>query len=608
MKAGDIKKTKRELDLLLIHCDLFYGQCFPDVNLGLQYIATYLKKNGFRVSILGNRDFYIKTPLELEWVIVKKKPRIIGFYTISDNIELVVDTAGIIRELNPDAYIIAGGPLATGIGKDFLEEFKVFDALITGEGEYPCLNLCNYFVHKKGGLGQIPGLIFREENRIVSGPPAKLIENLDTLPFPDLKYTLDQTKFQIVSGRGCPYKCAFCFQAGHGLKFRFRSAENVLEEVIHNLNHTPAVGFDFCDDAFIVDLKRCEKIAEGLQEYRQKTGRDFIFFCQGRANVVDKNRKLIKKLIDAGMVKMQIGIETGAPEILKIYNKQLDISQVRNTVEIFTGLGRATLAGGFILGGPAESYETFEKSVELARELIQAGPGIFEVSSGFLGAYPGTEIAENPGKFSLKLIEPDFSKGHSLEDVQFETPFLNRNQLRQIKIQFQNECLRAMESVLGKIPERLVKLHFKWAEKYGLYTEWYSRFFQNMAPLQNYFNYLDMKPCRKMEDIDDRGLLDVYPTRTVLGRNYDAEGNIILPYSTHKVILTDPIEKKAYELSSGKLRTREIIQRLQREYKEDLDVGHLLTNFLKPFYKKLERSYHIIFNNYTHSLKREENK
>lgn len=600
MKAGDyinsLKKRSAEekVDLLLFHCDVFYEMEFSNVNVGLLYIATYLEKQNFKVQVMGAYDIYNLSHSQFRHMIRKRDPDVVGFYSISDNYEIFLDVAEKVQKWIPDALIVAGGPLASALEEEMLN-YPFIDAVITGEGEYAMEHLCKAVCRGEGEVSETPGIILKQDKKIVRGLENSPIEDLDSLPFPDKKYFQRQQVFQVVSGRGCPYKCTFCFQAGHGLKFRFRSAENVVEEITRQLDTETKIGFDFIDDAFIMNPDRCLKIADELIKYKRRTRRDFIFFCQGRANILDKRPDLIRALSSAGLARIQIGIESGDPKVLKAYNKKITIDQVRRVVDEVRKDEALILVGGFIIGGPFESKKTFKNTLDLAVELIESAPGAFETSAGFLGAYPGTEIAENPKRFGLKMIEEDFSKGFSLTDVQFETEHLNRQQIREMMNEFEMETYRAMSRNLHRIPPKLLSLHYLWGRRFRMYSRWYSLFLERLGAVRDYFKFLESPRFETLGRIPRDQLKEWFPTRSWEKRTYLPDGTLSLPPSVVDITLEDPKKILAYELSCGKLKIGQIAQRLKEKEMPGMDESEILENFLLPFYREMESSYHMVF-------------
>ena len=600
MRAGEVvqglskHREKEIIDVLLIYCDLFYQIEYTNINMGLIYIATALKKAGFRVEVLSFRDLFGQYLRKLRWGIAKKSPSIVGFYTMSDNIELVENLSAKIKSWIPSVKIVVGGPLASALGEKMLEN-ENFDMVVTGEGEHAMEIIARAICRGEGRVEDAPGVILKLGGKIIRGKDQCPIKDLDSLPFPDKEYFKGQQVFHVVSGRGCPYKCSFCFQAGHGLNFRLRSADNVLKEVIDNLNSGSFVSFEIVDDAFIIDRERCLKFARGLTEYRRKTGRKFVFFCQGRVNVLDKYPEMIKELAGAGLARIQLGIESGDEDVLKAYRKEIDLSQVRRVVECIAETRSMVAAGGFILGGPFETLRTFQKTVALASDLIDAAPGAFEASAGFLGAYPGTEIAENPKKFGLKMVEPDFVKGFSLSDVQFVTDNLDLSEVRALKKAFDAVTLSAMKKNLHRIPRELLRKHFVWAKRHGVFSLWYSRFLSTCRTLIDYFKYIESPLFMTFDKLPLENIREIYPMRVVENREYLRDGSLVLMPSVKEIILTDPNEILAYELCSGKLTIAQVADRIKAERMPDADFDEIYSNLLSPLFSRLEETYHIIF-------------
>ena len=600
MKAGDFlkkikeKKHQDKLDVLLIHCDLFYEMEFSSGSMGMVYIATNLVNEGYKTDIIGTPQLYNWSLNKTGREIKRKNPSIIGFYTISDNFEQVLDFAEKIKTWLPNTKIIAGGPLAAALEDEMLSH-KCFDMVCVGEGEHLMVKLCDVLIKNKGNIKDIEGLIYRENDKIIKTRPANPIENLDSLPFPHEKFFKGQQVFQVVSGRGCPYKCTFCFQAGHGLTFRFRSAENVTKEITGLLDRYPFVGFDFIDDAFIMNPQRCREIAESLKEYREKTRRDFIFFCQGRVNIIDKHPDLIPLLVDAGLAKMQLGIESGDPEVLKLYKKGITLDQVRRTVKTIYETQSLIAVGGFILGGPFENEKTFIGTLDLALELIEEAPGVFESSAGFLGAYPGTEIAGNPEKFGLNVLERDFIKGFSLSDVQMTTQYLDVNQIRDLKRRFQAKTFEAMSKNIHRIPRKLLAKHYRWAERYKIYSSWYLYFLAQLNCVKNYFKFLESPRFKSFRQVHPDDLMRWKPMRIVESRDYTPDGSLILPASIQSGILKTPEEILAYELCSGKLTVKEAVKRFCEDRNIKGNENEVFENIFIPLFNQLDNTYRIVF-------------
>lgn len=600
MKAGDLAKNRRirrpsRVDTVLMHVDSFYNNIYSYYNMGLLYIASYLNKQGQSVICLGIDDLIQMPYKEIEDFFRYYRPAVIGFYTVTDNIEQVKHFASQVKLWSPRSITIAGGPLATSIREKILDH-PYIDMCAVGEGEYLMKKLVDYAVKGEGSLDEIPGLIYKEKGRVIVNPPALPIDDLDSLPLPDHELTGSHKNFHVVSGRGCPYNCVFCFQGVHGLKYRYRSAQNVVDEIIENLEKFNSRAFDIIDDTFISNPSRVIEIAKKLSQYRKDKNRDFRFFCQGRVDIMDKHPEMMEALKEAGCCRIQVGIESGDPDTLKIYNKRINTEQIKRVVKQGAKLGGMVIVGNFILGGPFENPQTFQASLDLAKELAATAPGAFEVGTAFMGPYPGTMIAKHPEKFGLKIVDDRFVKGLSLSDCHFTSEAFDVNGIRMLGERFKQEMTRHMKKQIPKIPAELLRDHFLWADRFSIATQWYLSFLKKIDALRDYFGYLQSPRFSRLKDIPVSELYQWFPQRTIEKRSYSPDGTkIILPETTKKLQLKKPEEILLYELSSGKLNIYQVSLEFIRETSCELPPEHIIHKIMLPFYEKLEKTYHILF-------------
>ena len=600
MNSQETKNRKRRqrsrgIDVMLIHVDSFYNTMFSYYNMGLLYIATYLKEQGFDVKCMGINDLFYLSHQQISSVFRNIKPAIVGFYTLSDNIYQVQNFAAEIKKWSPRTNIVVGGPLATSVGKDILKHYAI-DMCIIGEGEFPMKMLADFVIYGEGSLKDIPGLIYSYRGEVQANPVAPPIKDLDVLPFPDHDMAGTSRTFHVVSGRGCPYNCIFCFQGVHGLKYRYRSADNIVEEIKVNLQKYNSRAFDIIDDTFISNPKRVEEVAGKLIEMRNETGFDFRFFCQGRVDIMDKHPEMMKKLKRAGLCRVQVGIESGHPDVLKTYRKKITPDQIKRVVKQAADLGGMVVVGNFILGAPHENEETFQATCELAKELIEIAPGAFEAGAAFLGPYPGTDIAENIEEYGLKVHDDQFKKGLTLSDCHLTTENFDVNGIRQLYPRFRKVVTDTMRENLHRIPGKLLQAHFDWAANYWILTTWYQAYLKKREVLDAYFMYLRSPRFRKLDEIPPSDILNWIPQRVMENRQYSEDGSkLILPETTIQEELEKPEEILVYELSAGKLKLGQVIEEYTRETKTEMSHREVLDTVFIPVYRKLEDLYQVVF-------------
>jgi anaerobic magnesium-protoporphyrin IX monomethyl ester cyclase len=594
------EKSLRKVEVVLIELNSFDELTNYAFNMGLLYIATLLKQHNFKVKCLGVMDIFYTPAAELETWFKQAQPVLAGFYTISDNIFQVKAMAARLKQWLPKIIIAAGGPLATVEGEKMLQNTP-FDIIGLGEGEAIMLQLAQYYIRGEGSLEEIEGIIYKRQAQasvsnqqsavtMVRNPGFGWVKDLDALPFPDFDLVNYKKHFYLVSGRGCPYNCAFCFQGVHGKQYRYRSPQSVVQEVIFNLNKYGFKTFNFIDDTFIANPKRAKEIAAALQAYREQ-GHNFIFFCEGRIDILARNPELLSSLKQAGLARLQVGIESGSQRVLDLYNKHLTLKDIEKVVRQVQALKGISMHSNFILGGP-ETKEEFQASLDLAKNLLRLAPGWFECTPVFLCPYPATQIALNPEKFGIEILDPYFLTGTTVRTIFHRTQSAEPIDLYRWDKEFNQEVKAAMLELAPQLPFATVAQHFKWAS-YGMYSYWYQLIFPYAPILKDYFSYRLSPNFKRLEAIPLEDLNNWYPLRILKIKEYDKQGRLVLSGFYHNLYLCDPLELYIYDLSSGKLTLKEIIELVQDKTGGEIET--ILKELLLPFYHKLEDHYQIIF-------------
>ncbi len=135
------------------------------------------------------------------------------------------------------AIIIDNGLQVTALTPDAVGK----DIVIRGEGEQTIVYLIGY-LEGKTNIEAIDGVSYLGNGKIIHNKDRSLIKNLDEIPFPAWEFfsighfesvfrSLSSFSLPIVSSRGCPGKCTFCYKGIFGNRFRVRSAENIIREI-----------------------------------------------------------------------------------------------------------------------------------------------------------------------------------------------------------------------------------------------------------------------------------------------------------------------------------------------------------------------------------------
>ncbi len=392
--------------------------------LGLGYLAAVLEYEGHQVRIF---DFSLSpnTPLEEDvQQVCTFDPEMIGITAMTSVYHSAVQTATLLK-----AYlgrpVVIGGPHATMYPKRVLAESPVVDCVVRGEGEETIRQLARALDGTGSNLGAIDGLTYRKRSDIVSNPDRPLICDLDSLPFParhlfDLKrYGLrtpgGQPMVTVMSSRGCPYNCSYCFKGIVGRTYRQRSPGNIIAELRQVIDQYDICNFYFIDDLFTIDLRRLNALTEQLVAARL----DIRWQCLGRVDRVDA--EVLRKMYAAGCRRIHYGIESGNQQILDGVGKGIKLEQVRQAVR-WTQEAGIEVKGYFMLGLPGDTEETLQQTIDLATEL-DLNETMFSLTTPFPGTRLWDELVKKkPGTEYNQDFARAYYYGNPDEEV---TPFLN---------------------------------------------------------------------------------------------------------------------------------------------------------------------------------------
>lgn len=378
-----------------------YGKISKDMPvkhlpLGLLYIAAVLLKHKKQVQLV-DADAMSMELEALSEVVKDYSPDIVGITSSTQGFQYALKTAWMIKDLS-NAVVVIGGPHASPLADQILKEYKPFDVVVRGEGEFSMLGLC-----REVPLDQISGISYRRDGRVIHNNPRARITNLDALPLPaydlvDLSL-YDHPAYKIyikriapiISGRGCPYECTFCAsKVIFGTRVIYRSVNNVIEQIKCLISEKGITGINFVDDTFSLNKTRLLGFCEELKKLKIR------WICNIRVDTVDL--ELLKRMQDSGCCLIQIGVESADQYVLNLMKKRVSVKQIRKVFEWANKIKLDTLAT-FIIGMPGDTEETINKTIRFVCEINPTYPQFFN-----LVPYPGTEIYDYAKENNLLLF------------------------------------------------------------------------------------------------------------------------------------------------------------------------------------------------------------
>lgn len=593
MIKSDANISSTKMDALLIqlsanpYFDMISSFCVGQ--LGLYYLAEYADKAGYNVKVKYYNSFDNVSEL-LPVLINKSGCRIVGFYVDSENIWAIRALTPLLKKACPNLYIILGGPQVTGDPSATLKLIPHVSCGIIGEGELPFLKLLQSKLLNEDTLGTIESVIyFDTDNVLKRTKPQQQKTNIDDYGFPKReKYCLDPDRVtfsQLISGRGCMGKCAFCFEGGQQhSSFRVRNINSCLDEIDYLVETFGVKYINFVDDTFILNRKRTEEFCNKMiEKYEGK----IKWYCEARADILSKNIDLLPLLKRAGLVKIQLGGESGCQEILDVYNKGVTLEEIEFVTKKIAEIGITYMYINFIIGGAFETESTFNKTLNFAKKLMRLAPGHVEVDSSVFTPTPGSPMSNRPEAFGLKIIDKRILRGNSCSFVFAETEELNQYKIWYLRNKFKNEINHEYSVLVNTISQKQLNEIFSLYINYNVETPWSAKV-RSKANYKNYFEPIARGGFCSFCDLSKDDIYNAIPFRTT---HLSSDGVAFYRISRYgENIKNSDLENALITLSAGKLTFNEILNIIKSsnlsDTEEILNVYHHFDDDLSVIWKK----------------------
>ncbi len=377
------------------------------VPLALLHVASPLLREGFMVRILDMRiddfrNYKVGNPL------------FVGISSIHDSqIPYGIEFAKKVRAESPRSSVVWGGVHPSLLPEQTLASQYV-DIVVRGEGESTVSELASKLRNGESVDG-VAGLTYKSDGQIKSTPDAPLID-LNSVPI-DLPYELlpldkyppfKAGRFHILTSRGCPHGCSYCYNAVFNKRrWRAKSAKRVLDEIEYILNRFPNVKFiDPVDDNFFVDRKRVEDICNGMVirgiNVKWRADCRFDYLCK-------YDREFVALLQRAGCVELDFGGESGSERLQFMVGKDVTPDQMLKSVaNLKEWAPDIEPYVSWMSGFPTETEEDLKKTFDLMDEMNKTNP-----KTQHFGVFTYTPLSPNA---LTNLLGLDFKPPQSLEE------------------------------------------------------------------------------------------------------------------------------------------------------------------------------------------------
>ncbi|MBF0320265.1 MAG: B12-binding domain-containing radical SAM protein [Nitrospirae bacterium] len=420
---------------------------YPDITtFGLRTISAYLKSHGHQTQMLMlpdpygddivfGKDRYEPHTMD-EMVEICRGSGLIGITLMTNFYDCAVQITKKLKSSLPNVPVIWGGIHPTIRPEECLE---FADMVCVGDGEEAMLDVANNIAAGRD-CSTVGNIWSKKSNDDIAKNPVRPLSagGLDIYPMPDYSFTqgvanpftrgvansfaghyalynghiepltneltkkfleagtvsayLGKIGYQTMTGRGCPHKCTYCINdtiknlySGKGY-LRWRTTAHVINELLWVKEHMPYVGFIWIsDDAFFA--RGLKSIEEFCMEYKEKI--NLPFTCL--ASPLTLTEEKMELLVDAGLVYLQMGVESASARIQDIFNRKTMSNDIMmKAIRIINKYKDKMYPPSydFILDVP---YETEEDKIESLR-FISGIPKPFRLQPFSLVLYPETKL------------------------------------------------------------------------------------------------------------------------------------------------------------------------------------------------------------------------
>ncbi len=436
--------------------------------LGIAYIASVLKQNALDVRII---DCYIEgfsnrikidsqlmrigmSDDDISEIIAEGRYDLVGIsIQFSCQLYSAIHVHTLIKGINKKIITVAGGNHVSATPHS--TSMKAFNYVIVGEGEYRLLNLIKA-INSENIKAKIPHIISTSEivpNRRPR-PRHDFIEDLDSIPFP-LYSSLPLRKYwrthgnirriNMIATRGCPYNCVFCsIKTIMGKSVRYRSVENVLEEIVFLKQEFDIEQVYFEDDNLTLKMKWAKELFNRI--IKEGLGLEIYLRNGIRADKVDL--ELLTLMQRAGVQRVWFAPESGSQKTLdNIIKKKMKLEDCDKAIHMAKSVG-LDVTCFLVIGFPEETIDDVKQTIKYGHKLRKLGCDSIWISC--VVPYPGTELYDSCVKKGIlpngkvdyqsmstmdSIIFNEHFSSHEIKEIRDRAMIeLNRKNLRDILI------------------------------------------------------------------------------------------------------------------------------------------------------------------------------
>jgi radical SAM superfamily enzyme YgiQ (UPF0313 family) len=366
-------------------------------SLALGYLRAYAQSDSRLSGRVAFETLDLDTDVDPWWVawrVLGLEPDVLAVSVTCWNARAVYEVCRIVASVRPECAIVLGGPEVGPAAGEVLAAHPEVGVIVRGEGE---LTFADLLAELSGGgkAWRVDGITLRRNGEITATPDRALVANLDDLPSPYLSGVLTPVDggAYLETYRGCPHRCAYCFEGkGYG-RIRSFSDERIAAEIDFVATAPGVSTFSFIDPVFNLTGDRLRMLAERMAPHVARGVR--LHTIEVDIERVDAEAAAV--LRSAGVASVETGPQTIGAGALEACHRPFDAERFVAGVTALRETG-ISCECDLIVGLPGDDAYDFLAGL---RFVLALDPG--KIQSSTLHVLPGTELWERAAELGLEF-------------------------------------------------------------------------------------------------------------------------------------------------------------------------------------------------------------
>ncbi|MBU2540756.1 MAG: B12-binding domain-containing radical SAM protein [Candidatus Omnitrophica bacterium] len=454
--------------------------------LSILALGSYIKKIDLEVKLIDvvlYKEEHI-SGLISNIITNEPKPILIGFSVMTAQVSHALHLSDLVRSIDKSIPIVWGGVHPTLFPKETSLDGSV-DIVVHGRGEAPLFTICEQLMTKGRIAGDIPGTCVKgkfnapEKNIEMIDYPYLDYELLDLKrylgPFPHFLSDKPNRALNIISARGCPWRCAFCINKATDNQWTPLGHERYLDELSINIKRYNLDAYRVIDEDFFFSKGRASEIITGLKkrEITKEWGTN-IKASYFRDDYISLD--FAKNLKSTGCKFFNIGAESGNQRILDLITKDITVEQIIHSAEVCSQADIIPIYS-WMIGIPTQSKKEIFDTIEIMIQISRICPPAIHYSFSIFRPYPGSGLYDLCIKNGLRVPRAlrDWAgmiTDENIEHGNVHTGYYKIENLPWIKEEKFIEFLAKYAHIIPGILSKSIKVKIKASLVYIVVTKW----------------------------------------------------------------------------------------------------------------------------------------